>query len=554
MHSVTASGMPWTRTAMPEQMNSEPLLEVADVGVSFRTVAGKVDAVRGNSFKVFKGETMALVGESGSGKSVTARAIMRMLAENAEVSDDTIIRFKGQDLMKMSDIAMQRIRGDRITMIFQEPLTSLNPVYRIGDQVMEIIRNHNNVSKQEAKKQVVRLFEEVRIPDPEARFSQYPHQLSGGQRQRVMIAMALANEPDLLIADEPTTALDVTVQEEILVLLKDLQQRHGMAIILITHDLGVVRQTSDNVCVMRYGKILERGRTGDVFSNPQHPYTRHLIDSEPSGVPDELPEDTTEVLRGNNMNMVFKIKHGSFINRKILDLKAVNDITAVIRKGETLGIVGESGSGKSTLGMSLIRLQQATSGEIHYEGNRIDGYSKSEMRPLRTDLQVVFQDPFSSLNPRMIIRQIIGEGLVVNNIGASSAERNRMIEDVLREVQMEPDVMDRFPNEFSGGQRQRIAIARAMVLRPKFILLDEPTSALDLSIQAQIIDLLRELRRTHDLSYMFISHDLKVVKALCHNVIVMQNGNVVEEGPTSIVLENPQTAYTKRLVRAALGQ
>ena len=554
MPSATGCATPWIRTAMREGNTSEaPLLDVRDVSVDFRTVGGTVHAVRGNSFSVGKGETLALVGESGSGKSVTARAIMRMLAENAEVGGGTKVLFRGRDLMELPETEMQRIRGDRITMIFQEPLTSLNPIYRVGDQVAEIILSHRKVSKAEAKREVIRLLKEVRMPEPEARFSQYPHQLSGGQRQRVMIAMALANEPDLLIADEPTTALDVTVQAEILKLLKDLQSRHGMAIILITHDLGVVRMTSDRVCVMRYGEILEDGTTADVFSNPQHPYTKHLLESEPSGVPDPLPEDTSEVIRGTSMRTVFRIKHGSFLNRRSMDLVAVNDISLKVRAGETLGIVGESGSGKSTLGMSLIRLQQPTAGAIEFRGNRIEGLSKRQMRPLRTDLQVVFQDPFSSLNPRMIIRQILGEGLVVNNIGGSGRERERMIRDALVEVQMDPEVMDRFPNEFSGGQRQRIAIARAIILRPRFILLDEPTSALDLSIQAQIIELLRELRRRHDLSYLFISHDLKVVKALCHNVIVMQHGNVVEQGPTGKVLQDPETEYTRRLVDAALN-
>ncbi len=531
---------------------STPLLDVRNVEVCFRTVGGGVSAVRGTSFTVERGETLAIVGESGSGKSVTARAILRMLAENAEVGDRTEVWFKGRNLIELSEIEMQRIRGDRITMIFQEPLTSLNPIYKVGDQVAEIILNHCKISKREAHAEVIRLLKEVRMPEPEARFSQYPHQLSGGQRQRVMIAMALANEPDLLIADEPTTALDVTVQAEILNLLKELQKSHGMAIILITHDLGVVRQTSDRVCVMRYGEILESGSTNGIFLNPQHPYTKHLIASEPSGSPDPLDGDSKEIIRGTGMRSVFKIKHGSFLNREALNLVAVNDVFLKVRVGETLGIVGESGSGKSTLGMSLIRLQPPTAGEIQFDGQRIDILSKREMRPLRTDLQVVFQDPFSSLNPRMIVRQILGEGLIVNNIGGTARERERLIRDALSEVQMEPDVMDRFPNEFSGGQRQRIAIARAIILRPKFILLDEPTSALDLSIQAQIIDLLRELRRKHDLSYLFISHDLKVVRALCHNIIVMQRGNVVEQGPTDMVLENPETEYTRRLVEAAL--
>jgi peptide/nickel transport system ATP-binding protein len=530
-----------------------PLLQVSDVDVRFRTVGGEVHAVKGNSFHVERGETLALVGESGSGKSVTARSIMRMLAENATAGPKTSVIFKGEELMKKTEDQMQEIRGNRITMIFQEPLTSLNPIYRIGDQVAEIILNHRDMTKDQARQEVIRLLNEVQIPDPEARYAQYPHQLSGGQRQRVMIAMALANEPDLLIADEPTTALDVTVQAEILTLLKRLQDKHGMAIILITHDLGVVRQTSDHVCVMRYGEIVERGTTSELFDNPKHPYTQHLLASEPSGLPDALNEAAPVVMEGRNMRTVFKIRHGSFLRRQTLDLVAVNDISLKVRAGETLGIVGESGSGKSTLGMSLIKLQQPTAGEIHFNGERIDQLDRKQMRPKRTDIQVVFQDPFSSLNPRMIIRQIIGEGLTVNNIGANEKERELMIRDALAEVQMPADVMDRFPHEFSGGQRQRIAIARAMVLRPKSILLDEPTSALDLSIQAQIIELLRDLRRKHDLSYMFISHDLKVVRALCHNIVVMQHGNVVETGPTQSVLENPKTEYTRRLVDAALN-
>ena len=533
--------------------SGDPILKVQDVIVDFPIIGGMVHAVKGVSFDVHKGETLAIVGESGSGKSVTARTIMGMLPDKAQLGKNTRINFNGRDLAKYAELELMKIRGDQITMIFQEPLTSLNPVYRIGDQVAEIITTHRNLSKKEVKAEVIRLLTEVQIPDPEARYGQYPHQLSGGQRQRVMIAMALANEPDILIADEPTTALDVTVQAEILALLKDLQVKHGMAIILITHDLTVVRHTSDRVCVMRYGEIVERGDTEAIFTNPQHPYTKHLIESEPSGEPDHLPEAAQIVMEGKDVRVVFKIKHGSLINRKTLDLVAVNDVSAKIRAGETLGIVGESGSGKTTYGMSMIRLLDATSGEITFDGQRIDDVPRKKLRDLRTSVQVVFQDPFSSLNPRMIIRQIIAEGLVVNGIGENSAAREEMVREALAEVQMPSDVMDRFPHEFSGGQRQRIAIARAMVLRPKFILLDEPTSALDLSIQAQIIDLLRDLRRKHGLSYLFISHDLKVVKALCHNTIVMQNGKVVEKGPTRQVLETPQTEYTKRLVSAALN-
>ena len=533
---------------------TDTLLDIQDVAVTFKTVTGTVKAVRGVSYDIKRGETLAVVGESGSGKSVTARAIMSMLADNARLDPASKITFDGQDLTALPEVEMQKIRGNKISMIFQEPLTSLNPIYKVGDQVAEIILTHRNVSKKEARKEVLQLFKEVQLPNPEMRLNQYPHEMSGGQRQRVMIAMALANKPDLLIADEPTTALDVTVQAEILSLLKQLQRTHGMAVILITHDLTVVEKTSDRVVVMRYGEIVERGNTAEVFADPQHPYTRHLLASEPKGRPDPLPESAGPLMQANDMRVVFEVKTGGMFTRKTHELIAVNDITAMIRKGETLGIVGESGSGKTTLGMAMIGLGAAHArGEVLFEGQRIDNLTRSQMRPLRTKIQVVFQDPFSSLNPRMIVRQILEEGLIVNGIGGSAKEREALVREALHEVQMDADAMTRFPHEFSGGQRQRIAIARALILKPEFILLDEPTSALDLSIQAQIIDLLRDLRVRHDLSYMFISHDLKVVKALCHNVIVMQNGRMVEAGPTLDVLENPQTEYTQRLVDAAFN-
>lgn len=530
---------------------TDPLLKIENVVVDFRTIHGTVNAVRGLSYEVARGETLAVVGESGSGKSVTARAIMSMLAENARVGADSRIWFDGTDLSELSELEMQEIRGNRISMIFQEPLTSLNPIHRVGDQVAEIIQIHRPMPKKQATAEVLKLFQEVQLPDPEARLSQYPHEMSGGQRQRVMIAMALANKPDLLIADEPTTALDVTVQAEILTLLKDLQKSHNMAVVLITHDLTVVEKTSDKVVVMRYGEVVERGNTQDVFTNPQHPYTRHLLDSEPKGRPDTLDPDAKPLMVAKDMRVSFRIAHGGLMSRKHVDLVAVNDISASIRRGETLGVVGESGSGKTTLGMAMIRLLEPNGGQITFGGERIDGLTRKQMRPYRTRVQVVFQDPFSSLNPRMIIRQILEEGLIVNGIGKSAAEREELIGQALDDVQMPRDAMQRFPHEFSGGQRQRLAIARAVVLQPEFILLDEPTSALDLSIQAQIIDLLRDLRAKHDLSYMFISHDLKVVKALCHNVMVMQHGDVIESGPTSQVLEAPKTDYTKRLVDAA---
>jgi peptide/nickel transport system ATP-binding protein len=540
--------MQWTRIPM-----TDPLLKIEDVVVDFKTVHGTVNAVRGISYEVARGETLAVVGESGSGKSVTARAIMSMLAENACVGADSKVWFDGEDISNFSELQMQKIRGNKISMIFQEPLTSLNPIYRVGDQVAEIIQVHRPMPKKEAMKEVLRLFKEVHLPNPEARLGQYPHEMSGGQRQRVMIAMALANKPDLLIADEPTTALDVTVQAEILSLLKSLQKSHNMAVILITHDLTVVEKTSDNVVVMRYGEVVERGKTAEVFANPQHPYAKHLLASEPKGHPDELRTDAEPLMVAEAVRVEFRLAEGGLLSRRYTDLVAVNDMSATVKRGETLGVVGESGSGKTTLGMAMIRLLELNGGKVSFDGTRIDGLSRRELRPFRTRIQVVFQDPFSSLNPRMIVRQILEEGLIVNGIGKNAAEREELVGQALDDVQMPRDAMQRFPHEFSGGQRQRLAIARALALKPEFILLDEPTSALDLSIQAQIIDLLRDLRLKHDLSYMFISHDLKVVKALCHNVIVMQHGNVVEMGPTDQVLQTPKTEYTQRLVDAAFN-
>jgi peptide/nickel transport system ATP-binding protein len=530
---------------------TEKLLSVENVNVSFRTALGTTEAVKDVSFSLNTGETLAVVGESGSGKSVTARTIMGMLAPNAIVGADTRVIFDGDDLSTWSELELQKIRGQRISMIFQEPLTSLNPIYKVGDQVAEIISTHRDVGKKELKAEVIRLLAEVQLPEPEVRYRQYPHELSGGQRQRVMIAMALANNPDLLIADEPTTALDVTVQAEILSLLKTLQKRHEMAVLLITHDLTVVSQVSDHVAVMRHGEVIESGETRAVFRDPQHPYTKHLIESEPSGEPDVLPADALPVLSGQNMSTTFTLKAGGFFSSKTINLKAVDDVSLTVRQGETLGIVGESGSGKTTLAMSLIRLGEYQKGEITFQGERIDALTRQELRPYRSRMQVVFQDPFSSLNPRMIIRQILEEGLVVNGIGANAAERGKLVRQALDDVQMPQAALERFPHEFSGGQRQRIAIARAIILNPEFILLDEPTSALDLSIQAQIIELLRDLGRRKKLSYLFISHDLKVVKALCHNVIVMQHGKVMEMGLTSEVLAQPKTEYTRRLVNAA---
>ena len=548
-----ASPMPSTNGVPAGEADSKPLIVAKGVDVQFPLIDRTLHAVKGVDLTIERGTTTALVGESGSGKSVTARTIMRMLPEKAIIGPDTKIEMSGKDLSTLTEIEMERIRGNRITMIFQEPMTSLNPLYTVGSQVVEIIRAHRKVSKKEGLAEALRLLEEVHIPQPAARLQQYPHQLSGGQRQRVMIAMAIANKPDLLIADEPTTALDVTVQAQILKLLADLQATYGMAILLITHNLTVVRQASDNVCVMRYGEIVETGKTNEVFENPQHPYTIHLIQSEPRGEPDSIAEDADEIMRGDNIKVRYELVSGSMFKKVKTELMAVNDVSLDVRQGETLGIVGESGSGKTTLGMTLIRLTQATSGEVRFRGERIDNLSHQDLRPYRPRMQVVFQDPFSSLNPRMIVRQIIAEGLIVNNMCKSSSEVTERVKKALIDVQMEPEMMDRFPHEFSGGQRQRIAIARMIAMNPEFVILDEPTSALDLSIQAQIIDMLRELRRQYRLSFVFISHDLKVIKALCHRVIVMENGVVVEMGQTKEVLENPKEPYTAKLVDAAFN-
>lgn len=447
---------------------------------------------------------------------------------------------------------MRQIRGDTITMIFQEPLTSLNPLHKIGSQIIEVLQEHNQISKSEAKKKALELLKEVQIPQPEERLNQYPHQLSGGQRQRIMIAMAIANRPDLLIADEPTTALDVTIQSQILKLLKELQKKYGMAIMLITHDLTVVRKTSDRICVMRYGKIVERGNTEEVFTNPQHEYTKHLINSEPSGEPDPFDETKKDlIIEGQKCTVKFILKKGNFLSQKKSELIAVNNVDIKTRYGETIGIVGESGSGKSTLGMSLIKLQEINSGKIFFKNQEIQNYNTQKMKELRQHLQIVFQDPFSSLNPRHTVKQIIGEGLEINRKDLSKEEKENLVKKTLNEVNLDESTLHRFPHEFSGGQRQRIAIARAIIMNPEFILLDEPTSALDLSIQAQIIDLLRSLRRNHNLSYIFISHNLKVIRSLCHYTLVMKDGKVIEEGITKDVLDNPINEYTKQLVQSA---
>ena len=532
--------------------NNQKLLDLKNAEVKFSVEGGIVNAVNDISFDIMKGETLAVVGESGSGKSVTARTIMKMLPKNSSIGSNFKIEFKDVDITNLTQEQMRQIRGDTITMIFQEPLTSLNPLHRIGSQLIEVLREHNKIDKITAKERALELLKEVQIPQPEERLNQYPHQLSGGQRQRVMIAMAIANRPDLLIADEPTTALDVTIQSQILKLLKDLQKKYGMAIMLITHDLTVVRKTSDRICVMRYGKIVERGITEDVFSNPQHEYTKHLINSEPSGEPDPYDASNKDfIIQGQQCTVKFILKKGNFFNQKKTELIAVNNVDIKARYGETIGIVGESGSGKSTLGMSLIKLQEINSGKIFFKDEEIQDYNTKQLKDLREHMQIVFQDPFSSLNPRHTIKQIIGEGLDINRKDLSKEEKDDLIKKTLNEVNLDEAVLHRFPHEFSGGQRQRIAIARAIILNPEFILLDEPTSALDLSIQAQIIDLLRSLRRNHNLSYIFISHNLKVIRSLCHYTLVMKDGKVIEEGITKNVLDNPVNAYTKQLVQSA---
>ena len=535
-----------------QSQNNQKLLDLKNAEVKFSVEGGIVNAVNDISFDIMKGETLAVVGESGSGKSVTARTIMKMLPKNSSIGSNFKIEFKDVDITNLNQEQMRQIRGDTITMIFQEPLTSLNPLHRIGSQLIEVLREHNKIDKITAKERALELLKEVQIPQPEERLNQYPHQLSGGQRQRVMIAMAIANRPDLLIADEPTTALDVTIQSQILKLLKDLQKKYGMAIMLITHDLTVVRKTSDRICVMRYGKIVERGITEDVFSNPQHEYTKHLINSEPSGEPDPYDASNKDyIIQGQQCTVKFTLKKGNFFNQKKTELIAVNNVDIKARYGETIGIVGESGSGKSTLGMSLIKLQDINSGKIFFKDEEIQDYNTKQLKDLREHMQIVFQDPFSSLNPRHTIKQIIGEGLEINRKDLSKEEKDDLIKKTLNEVNLDEAVLHRFPHEFSGGQRQRIAIARAIILNPEFILLDEPTSALDLSIQAQIIDLLRSLRRNHNLSYIFISHNLKVIRSLCHYTLVMKDGKVIEEGITKNVLDNPVNDYTKQLVQSA---
>ncbi len=527
------------------------LLEVKDLSVAFRQGGVETLAVDHVSFSVNKGETLALVGESGSGKSVSALSILKLLAYPAASHPSGEILFKGENLMAKDDAALRKVRGNDITMIFQEPMTSLNPLHTVERQIGEILDIHQGLTGPAARTRIIELLGKVGIRDPESRLQDYPHQLSGGQRQRVMIAMALANKPELLIADEPTTALDVTVQAQILKLLKDLQAEFGMALLLITHDLGIVRHMADTVCVMQKGKVVEQGEAKALFANPQHAYTKMLLAAEPKGAPPPAKPDAEVIAEAKNLKVWFPIRRG-FLRKTIGHIKAVDGLDCQVKAGQTLAIVGESGSGKTTLGLAMMRLI-SSKGEILFRGKRIDGLNSKEMRPLRKDMQIVFQDPFGSLSPRMSIVQIVEEGLRIQNPSLTADERRERVAQSLTEVGLDPAAMDRYPHEFSGGQRQRIAIARALALDPRFIMLDEPTSALDMSVQAQVVDLLRKLQQKHDLGFLFISHDLKVVRALANEVIVLRNGTVVERGPAKQIFENPQDPYTKALLAAALN-
>ncbi len=532
-------------------MSGAPLLSVKDLSVAFRQGGRDMLAVDRVSFDIMPGETVALVGESGSGKSVSALSVLKLLPYPSAHHPSGQILFKGKDLMATPESDMRAVRGDDITMVFQEPMTSLNPLHTIEQQIGEILDLHRGLSGRKARARILELLQLVGLRDAESRLAAYPHQLSGGQRQRVMIAMALANEPDLFIADEPTTALDVTVQAQILKLLADLKARLGMAMLFITHDLGIVRKVADRVCVMLQGRIVEQGPVAEVFARPKHPYTQRLLAAEPKGRANPVAPAAPTVVEAGPIKVWFPIKRG-FLQRTVGHVKAVDGVSIRVREGETVGVVGESGSGKTTLGLAILRLLSAE-GPVVFLGRRLDGLRARELRPLRKNLQVVFQDPFGSLSPRLSVAEIVEEGLLVQEKGLSYAERRDVVARAMHDVGLDPASMDRYPHEFSGGQRQRIAIARAMALEPKFVVLDEPTSALDMSVQAQIVELLRDLQKRRRLAYMFISHDLKVVRALANHVIVMQNGQVVEEGPAERIFAEPHTDYTRALFAAAFN-
>jgi microcin C transport system ATP-binding protein len=530
---------------------TEPLLRIEELSVAFHQAGRETLAVDRISFDIKPRETVALVGESGSGKSVTALSVLKLLPYPPAHHPSGRVLFKGRDLLAMSQREIRQVRGNDITMVFQEPMTSLNPLHTVERQIAEVLGIHHGLSGRAATRRVVELLSEVGIPEPESRLKSYPHQLSGGQRQRVMIALALANEPELFIADEPTTALDVTVQAQILKLLKDLQARMGMAMLFITHDLGIVRKIAERVCVMQGGKIVEQGSVGEIFSAPKHAYTRALIAAEPKGEPAHPQPQAPVVMAADDLKIWFPIRRG-LLRRTVGHIKAVDGVSLAIRRGETLGVVGESGSGKTTLGLALLRLI-SSDGPIVFMGKPVQGLRFKAMRPFRREMQIVFQDPYGSLSPRMSIAEIVGEGLRVHHPKLKEAEREARVVAALEDVGLDPATRHRYPHEFSGGQRQRIAVARAMVLEPSFVVLDEPTSALDMMIQAQIVDLLRELQHRHDLTYLFISHDLKVVAALASHLVVMRAGKVVEQGPATEVFANPRTPYTQALFAAAFS-
>jgi len=530
---------------------AEPLLSIRDLSVAFGMGERQVLAVDRVSFDIGKGETVALVGESGSGKSVTALSVMKLLPYPPAHHPSGSVVFKGRELLALTERDIRDVRGNDITIIFQEPMTSLNPLHTIEKQIGEIIALHQQLTGEMARARIVELLAQVGIPDPESRLASYPHQLSGGQRQRVMIAMALANDPDLLIADEPTTALDVTVQAQILKLLKDTQRRLGMSMLFITHDLGIVRKLADKVCVMQRGKIVEQGPVERVFTAPEHPYTRALLAAEPKPDPAPPRPQAPVVISTDNLKVWFPIKRG--VLRKVAGyIKAVDGITIEVRKGETLGVVGESGSGKTTLGLAILRLI-SSNGPVVFMGHAIQGLRFKAMRPFRRDMQIVFQDPYGSLSPRMSVNDIVEEGLWVHHPKFDAQERERRVIAALVEVGLDPETRHRYPHEFSGGQRQRIALARALALEPTFIVLDEPTSALDMLIQSQMVDLLRDLQKKRDLTYMFISHDLRVVAALASRLLVLRNGKMVEEGAAAELFRNPKSDYTRALFAAAFN-
>jgi microcin C transport system ATP-binding protein len=529
----------------------EKLLEVKNLSIAFRQGQRETLAVDRVSFDIKRGETIALVGESGSGKSVTALSVLKLLPYPSARHPSGAIRFKGRELLGLSENEIRHVRGNDITIIFQEPMTSLNPLHTIEKQIGEILLLHQGLAGEAARKRTVELLTQVGIPDPETRLASYPHQMSGGQRQRVMIAMALANEPDLLIADEPTTALDVTVQAQILSLLKELQTRLGMAMLFITHDLGIVRKLADTVCVMKEGKIVETGPVERVFTAPEHPYTRALLAAEPKPDPAPINANAPVVLETKDLKVWFPVKRG-VLRRVVGHIKAVDGVSVAVRQGETLGVVGESGSGKTTLGLAILRLV-SSQGPIVFLGDTIAGLTFKKMRPFRLHMQIVFQDPYGSLSPRMSVSDIVEEGLWVHHPKLTAAQREERVIGALRDVGLDPETRFRYPHEFSGGQRQRIAVARAIVLEPTFVVLDEPTSALDMLIQAQIVDLLRTLQKRRNLTYMFISHDLRVVAALASNLVVMRHGKVVEEGPAAELFARPKNDYTRALLAAAFN-